>query len=133
MVLIPERVGTWTRWSVAACGMTLGASLMLVADDVVWIVGAGLVAGAFQGPLLLTIFRVVGDAADEGRAGVLLTLTTSGIVLGIAAGSALSGLLAQNLGAAAGFAPVLTATLILLAMGVVGAAATRGKARAASR
>jgi MFS family permease len=133
MVLIPERVATWTRWSVAACGMTLGASLMLVADDVVWIVGAGLVAGAFQGPLLLTIFRVVGDAADEGRAGVLLTLTTSGIVLGIAAGSALSGLLAQNLGAAAGFAPVLTATLILLAMGVVGAAATRGKARAASR
>lgn len=133
MVLVPERVGTWTRWSVAACGMAVGASLMLVADDIVWIVGAGLVAGAFQGPLLLTIFRVVGDAADEGRAGVLLTLTTSGIVLGIAAGSALSGVLAQGFGAAAGFVPVLTATLVLLAMGLVGAATARGRARQTAR
>lgn len=129
MVLVPERIGTWTRWTLAAIGMTIGAGLMLWAPDIVWIVLAGLVAGAFQGPLLLTIFRVVGDAAEQGRAGALLTLTTSGIVLGIAAGSALSGVLAEQFGPVGGLAPVLGATLVLLTMGLIGATTVRRRAR----
>jgi MFS family permease len=117
MVLVPERVGTWARWCVAAVGMSAGATGMLVAGDLPGVVLASLLAGAFQGPLLLTIFRVVGEAAAEGRAGVMLTLTTSGIVLGIAAGSAASGALAEAFGPTGGLAPVLGASLILAAIG----------------
>lgn len=125
MVLVPERIGTWTRWSTAAVGMAMGATLMLLAPGLVWVVIAALLAGAFQGPLLLTIFRVVGDAAPGRRAGILLTLTTSGIVLGIALGSAVSGALAESFGAVGGLAPVLGATLLLLAIGLTGAARSR--------
>jgi hypothetical protein len=119
MVLVPERVGTWARWTLAALGMACGAVWMLSAADIPGIVVASLVAGAFQGPLLLTIFRVVGEAAESGSAGVLLTLTSSGIVLGIAGGAAASGALAEAFGPVGGLAPVLGASLILLAMGAV--------------
>ncbi|MFJ6654440.1 MFS transporter [Microbacterium sp. NPDC091313] len=119
MVLVPERVGTWVRWSVAALGMSAGAAGMLAAVDIPGVVAAALLAGAFQGPLLLTIFRVVGEAAAEGRAGVTLTLTSSGIVLGIAAGSAASGALAEAFGPTGGLAPVLGASLALVAIGAV--------------
>jgi MFS family permease len=121
MVLVPERIGTWVRWGVAATGMAVGAAFMLAATDIPGIVVAGLVAGAFQGPLLLTIFRVVGEAAENGRAGVLLTLTSSGVVLGIAGGAAASGSLAAALGPVGGLAPVLGASLGLLVIGGLGA------------
>jgi hypothetical protein len=62
---------------------------------------------------------VVGEAAESGSAGVLLTLTSSGIVLGIAGGAAASGALAEAFGPVGGLAPVLGASLILLAMGAV--------------
>lgn len=119
MVLVPERVGTWARWTLAALGMACGAVWMLSAADIPSVVVASLVAGAFQGPLLLTIFRVVGEAAESGGAGVLLTLTSSGIVLGIAGGAAASGALAEAFGPVGGLAPVLGASLVLLAMGAV--------------
>lgn len=127
MVLVPERVGTWTRWILAASGMAVGALLLLGAPDIPWVIVAGLVAGAFQGPLLLTIYRAVGDVAEAGRAGVLLTLTASGVVLGIALGAAVAGPLADAHGPAGGFVPVVGATVVLLVTGAVGGFAARAR------
>jgi MFS family permease len=121
MVMLPARIGRWTRWAVAAAGMTLGAALMLFAPSIPWVIGAALVAGAFQGPLLLTIFGVAAALAEEGRAGALMTLTASGVVVGIGIGSAVAGQLAQAHGPAGAFAAVLTACVTLAAIGVVGA------------
>lgn len=127
MVLVPERIGRWTRWSIAAAGMTAGSLLMLSAPSVPWVIGAALIAGAFQGPLLLTIFGVVGSLAEEGRAGVLMTLTASGVVVGIGTGSAIAGPLAQAHGPAGAFACVVTASCVLLAIGGIGAGLTRAR------
>ena len=124
MVMLPARIGRWTRWTVAAAGMTLGAALMLFAPSIPWVIGAAIIAGAFQGPLLLTIFGVAAGLAEEGRAGTLMTLTASGVVVGIGIGSATAGPLAQAHGPAGAFATVLTACVMLGLIGVIGAALT---------
>jgi MFS family permease len=132
MVLVPERIGRWTRWSIAAAGMTAGSLLMLAAPGIPWVVAAALIAGAFQGPLLLTIFGVVGSIAEQGRAGVLMTLTASGVVVGIGTGSAIAGPLAQANGPAGAFSVVVTASLVLLTIGVVSSAVTWARGRRAT-
>jgi MFS family permease len=129
MVMLPARIGRWTRWTVAAGGMTLGAVLLLLAPSVPWVIAAGLLAGAFQGPLLLTIFGVAAELAEDGRAGALMTFTASGVVVGIGIGSAVAGQLAQGFGPAGAFAAVLAASVALTTIGVSGAAAS-GRRRA---
>ena len=123
MVLLPERIGIWTRWSLAGAGMTLGGMLMLFAPNVPLIVAASLVAGAFQGPLLLTVFGVAGSLAERGRAGILMTFTASGVVLGLGVGSALAGALAEVFGAPGAFCAVVGASALLLVVGLAGGAA----------
>ncbi|MBZ4488620.1 MFS transporter [Microbacterium sp. cx-55] len=125
MVLLPGRIGRWTRWTTAAAGMTLGATCMLLAPSVPWVIGAALLAGAFQGPLLLTIFGVAGSLAEDGRAGALMTLTASGVVVGIGIGAAVAGQLAQASGPSGAFGTVLSASLVLCALGLSGAVLSR--------
>ncbi|KAA9129929.1 MFS transporter [Microbacterium caowuchunii] len=122
MVLVPDRVGPWTRWALAAGGMTLGAVLLMSAPTIPWVVVAAFLAGAFQGPLLLTIYGVLGTVAEAGRAGYLMTLAASSVVIGIGAGSAVAGALAQENGPVGGFAVVVTACAVLLVAGLAGAA-----------
>ncbi|MFT4212428.1 MAG: MFS transporter [Microbacterium sp.] len=130
MVLVPERIGPWTRWILAGIGMLCGAVLMTTAGGVLGVVLAGVVAGAFQGPLLLTIFRISGSIAEHGRGGITMTLTASGVVLGLALGAAIAGPLAEIRGSEGGFAVVIAATLVLLLLGVVAAAAGRVRRQA---
>lgn len=126
MVRVPARVGPWLRWCVAALGMTAGSLLMLSATDLVGIVAAALLAGAFQGPVLLTIFSVAGSLAEEGRAGGLMTFVGSGIVLGVAAGTALAGPLSASFGPAGGFWIVTAASVLAVVVGLLAAWASRG-------
>jgi MFS family permease len=133
MVLVPERIGRWTRWSIAGAGMAVGSVLMISAPSIPWVIAAAFVAGAFQGPLLLTIFGVAGSLAEAGRAGVLMTLTASGVVVGIAAGSAIAGPLAQANGPAGAFATVVAAGVVLLMTGIAGAVVSRVRRSRAPR
>jgi MFS family permease len=136
MVLVPERIGPWMRWSVAAGGMVVGAVLMLTATGIPAVLVAGLVAGAFQGPLLLTVFGIAGSLTPEGSGGFMMTFTASGVVLGIATGSAVAGPIAEAAGAVGAFTVVVSATVLLLVLGLAaGATATvrrRGQARVSS-
>lgn len=125
MVKVPERIGPWQRWCLSAAGMALGSLLMLVSTDLVGIIGAALVAGAFQGPVLLTIFSVAGTLAEAGRAGGLMTFVGSGVVLGVAAGTAVAGPLAERFGAPGGFSVTMAASLLALVVGILAASAAR--------
>lgn len=133
MVLLPERIGPWARWTVAAIGMTGGAVLLLFATDVPTVVLAAILAGAFQGPLLLTIFSVAGSLAEAGRAGVLMTLTASGVVVGLGIGSAVTGPLAQEHGPVGGFGAVVAASALLLLLGAAAGAVARARTRHGAR
>ncbi|MFT4307267.1 MAG: MFS transporter, partial [Microbacterium sp.] len=131
MVLVPDRIGPWTRWITAGLGMLGGAVLMTVAGGIPAVVVAGVVAGAFQGPMLLTVFRISGSIAEQGRSGVMMTLTASGVVVGLALGAAIAGPLAQAHGSTGGFAVTIAAALMLLLLGVAAAAAGRVRRRQA--
>lgn len=127
MVRVPERIGLGTRWVVAALGMTAGSLLMLSAGDLTGIIVAALVAGAFQGPVLLTVFSVAGSLVESGRAGGLLTFVGSGVVLGVALGTAIAGPLAERFGAAGGFSVVTGASALAVVVGLLAAAALRAR------
>ena len=119
MVAVPDRIGLATRWVLAGAGMALGAVGMMLAPNVVVLLVWAVLAGAFQGPALLTIFSVAGSIAQPGRAGILMTLTGSGVVLGVAIGTSAGGALAAGGGPAAAFALVATAAGVLALLGAV--------------
>ena len=99
--------------------MALGAVGMMLAPNVVVLLVWAVLAGAFQGPALLTMFSVAGSIAQPGRAGILMTLTGSGVVLGVAIGTSAGGALAAGGGPAAAFALVATAAGVLALLGAV--------------
>lgn len=121
MVAVPERIGPWLRWAVAAAGMIAGTTLMLLAGTVPTVVAAAFIAGTFQGPLLFTLFSVAGELAEDGRASGLLAFVASGVVLGIGVGSAVSGLVAERAGSQGAFAVTVGASLLLLTLAGLGA------------
>ncbi|MGB4777621.1 MFS transporter [Microbacterium sp.] len=125
MVLVPARIGPWIRWLVSGVGMAGGALLMLTAHDTVTMIAASVVAGAFQGPLMLTVFGVSGSVAREGRGGVVMTLTASGVVLGLAVGSVIAALLAESFGSAGAFVVVLAVAVLQAVLGAVMQFATK--------
>ncbi|MDZ8276410.1 MFS transporter [Microbacterium aquimaris] len=118
MVTVPDRIGFATRWVLAGVGMALGAVGMMLAPNVGILLVWAVLAGAFQGPALLTIFSVAGSIAKPGRAGILMTLTGSGVVMGVAVGTSLGGALAAEGGSTAAFGLVVTAAGVLAALGV---------------
>ena len=119
MVAVPDRIGLATRWVLAGAGMAIGAVGMMLAPNVVVLLVWAVLAGAFQGPALLTMFSVAGSIAQPGRAGILMTLTGSGVVLGVAIGTSAGGALAAGGGPAAAFALVATAAGVLALLGAV--------------
>ncbi|GAA1948601.1 MFS transporter [Microbacterium aquimaris] len=118
MVAVPDRIGFATRWVLAGIGMALGAVGLMLAPNVGVLLVWAVLAGAFQGPALLTIYSVAGSIAQPGRAGILMTLTGSGVVLGVAVGTSLGGALAANGGSTAAFSLVVTAAAVLATLGV---------------
>ncbi|MBD3753498.1 MAG: hypothetical protein IE935_14050 [Micrococcales bacterium] len=84
-------------------------------------------AGALQGPALLTLYSVAGSIAERTRAGVLMTLTGSGVVLGVGIGTAVGGAGAAIGGAAAAFSLVVAASVLLALLG--GVAGVLGRER----
>jgi len=126
VVALPVSLGPWRRWAGAAVVLVVGASLMLwAAPGIPLLVVTTVLAGFAVGPLLVTITDVAGRLAPEGGAGLALTLLTSGVVLGVALGSASAGVLAERAGASAGFGVGVVAALVLLLLVLVAAATRR--------
>ncbi|MBA8815615.1 MFS family permease [Microbacterium halimionae] len=131
MVWLPARIGLWTRWWIAGVGMSVGATLLLLAPGLGFVLAAAVFAGLFQGPLLLTIFTVTGSVVVNGRAGIAMTLAASGVVIGIAAGAAIAGVWAEQSGSHGAFALVLAASVALAVIGLAMAVAARVRTRLA--
>jgi hypothetical protein len=136
MVLVPDRIGPWTRWTLAAAGLVLGAVLMLTAPGIPTVLVAGLVAGAFQGPMLLTIFGIAGSLTEQGSGGFMMTFTASGVVMGIGVGAAIAGPIAEVAGSGGAFGVVTVASSLLLVLGMTAGLTAvvrrRGQARVSS-
>jgi MFS family permease len=103
-------------WSIAAMTALLTLPLLAVAltGSLLVLAGALLVAGMATAPTMVTGMTLVQERTPEGRINEGMTLAVTGLLGGIAGGSALGGLLAEHASAAAGFGVPVTAAAVAL-------------------
>jgi MFS family permease len=110
-------------WCVAA--MTALLTLPLLAatltGSLLVLAGALLVAGMATAPTMVTGMTLVQERTPAGRLNEGMTLAVTGLLGGIAAGSALGGWLAEHASAAAGFGIPVTAAAVALMITLVSA------------
>lgn len=109
IVRLPERVALRTRWLAAALVVLLAAASMPLAGAVPGMAFVLLVAGAAAGPLLVTMFSIGAEAAPPRRVATTMTLLSSGITVGQALASAITGAFAEHGGFAAAAMCVIVA------------------------
>ncbi|MBB5122682.1 transporter [Streptomyces eurocidicus] len=103
------------RHLAAMAAMALLPLLAGALGSLLALAGALLVAGAATAPTMVTGMRLVQGLTPAGRLNEGMTLAVTGLLGGIAAGSAAGGWCAEHLGAAAGYGvPALAAALARL-------------------
>ncbi|MFF3844820.1 MFS transporter [Streptomyces sp. NPDC002328] len=127
-------------WNVAAMTVLLTLPLLAsaAAGSLPLLAGALLVAGTATAPTMVTTMALIQERTPEGRLNEGMTLAVTGLLGGIACGSAIGGRVAEHVSPAAGFAvPVAaSATALLLSLAAAGttdrtaAGTTAGKAAA---
>ena len=121
----PARFSLRARWLVFAGVLVAGTAALPFVHDVVGIAIALFVVGIGVGPTLVTQYSLGAARSPLGRSATVMTILGSGVVVGQSASSAVVGALAQSSGtAAAMIAPVVAASVVLLA-GVANAVLTR--------
>jgi MFS family permease len=103
-------------WSIAAMTalMTLPLLAAQLTGSLLVLAGALLLAGMATAPTMITGMSLVQERTPEGRLNEGMTLAVTGLLAGIAAGSALGGWTAEHLSTTAGYGiPVGAAALSL--------------------
>ncbi|MDQ1045980.1 MFS transporter [Streptomyces sp. V4I2] len=103
-------------WCIAAMTALLTLPLLAVTltGSLLVLAGALLVAGMATAPTMVTGMTLVQERTPEGRVNEGMTLAVTGLLGGIAAGSALGGWLAEHASATAGFGVPVTAAAVAL-------------------
>ncbi|MHC3473913.1 MFS transporter [Streptomyces sp. 7R007] len=99
-------------WCLAA--MTALLTLPLLAPSLPLLAGALLVAGMATAPTMVTTMTLVQRRTPEGRLNEGMTLAVTGLLGGIACGSATAGWMVDHLSTAAGFGVPATAAALAL-------------------
>lgn len=120
VVLLPERFGLSARWIVFAGIMAAGAALSAVqATNIPVLVVALVFMGCGVGPALVTLYSIASDVAPFGRTTTVMASMSTGIVVGQAGASAITGAVIEATGYGSGFALTTGATLALVLIGLV--------------
>lgn len=103
-------------WCVAAMTLLMVLPLLAAAltGSLVVLAGALLVAGMATAPTMITTMALVQRRTPEGRLNEGMTLAVTGLLGGIAGGSAAGGWLAEHVSATAGYAAPVTAAAVAL-------------------
>lgn len=107
-----------SRWLACAIFMVPAALLLQLPGNIPWMVAALLLVGIPVGPILVTIFTLGGEIAPPERLSTVMTLLSSGIVVGTSIGNGLAGLLADSHGFAGAFGVSAGAAMLLLLSGI---------------
>lgn len=117
---LPERFELRTRW-VSAAALPFIASLIYP-----WIGSIGvmvpllLLAGIGIGPSLVTLFSIGSRVAPAGKSTTVMTMLSTGVVIGQAVASTATGWVVQTAGVRAGFFTVIAAAGLLMALAALG-------------
>nr|WP_244954079.1 MFS transporter [Spelaeicoccus albus] len=122
---LPERFELRQRW-IAAAALPFVASLIYP-----WIGSIGamipalVLAGVGIGPSLVTLFSIGSKVAPVGKSTTVMTMLSTGVVIGQAIASTVTGTIVQTYDARAGFFTVIVATGLLAALAGLGLAVYR--------
>lgn len=106
------------RWLASAIFMVPAALLLQLPGNIPWMVAALLLVGIPVGPILVTIFTLGGEIAPPERLSTVMTLLSSGVVVGTSIGNGLAGLLADSYGFAGAYGVSAGAATLLLLSGI---------------
>ena len=106
-----------SRWLACAIFMVPAALLLQIPSGIGWMIAALLLVGIPVGPILVTIFTLGGEVAPAERLSTVMTLLSSGIVVGTAIGNGLAGAFADSYGYSGAFGVAAAAAVLLLLSG----------------
>ncbi|MFD5225242.1 MFS transporter [Microbacterium sp. NPDC058342] len=118
---LPARFTLHARWLTFGVVLLGGSVLVATASSVGAMTVALAILGIGVGPTLVTLYSLGAARSPLGRSATVMTMLGSGVVVGQAAASAITGELAER----AGTAPALLMPLIASAIVVVAAIANR--------
>ncbi len=114
VALLPGAFTLRWRWTIFASILVIGAALIAIAHDVPSMILGLAVAGIGVGPLIVTIYTFATMRTPFGRSATVMTMVSSGVVVGQSLSSAVVGTLIEDHGAAAAMiTPPIAAALVL--------------------
>lgn len=118
MMAMPASISLSLRW-LTGSAMAIAAVALLTATDEILIVALALfIAGCGVGASLVALFSLGAIAAPPDRTNTVLVTLQSSLVVGQAVLTAISGLIAESMGATAVFAVGVALAIVLLGLGV---------------
>lgn len=106
-----------SRWLACAIFMVPAALLLQIPTEIGWMVAALLLVGLPVGPILVTVFTLGGEIAPPARLSTVMTLLSSGIVVGTAIGNGMAGFYADSHGYAGAYGVAAAAAMLLFLSG----------------
>lgn len=125
VALFPARFSLSARWLTFAAVLVAGALALPLVDSVTGMALCLLVIGVGIGPTLVTQYSLAAAFSPRGRSATVMTMLGSGVVVGQSAASAVTGIVADTLGASVALLAPAVAAAVVLGAGVVNAAAAR--------
>lgn len=115
----PQRFTLRVRWLVFAGVLVAGTLLLQTVQDVPGMLVSLSLMGLGIGPLLVTLYSFGAARTPEGRSATVMTLLGSGIIVGQSSATALTGIVAENLGTEVALGIPLMAAACALLTGVI--------------
>ena len=125
VALFPARFSLRARWLTFASVLVAGALALPFVDSVLGMALCLLVIGVGIGPTLVTQYSLAAAFSPRGRSATVMTMLGSGVVVGQSAASAVTGVIADSVGASVALLAPAVAAAVVLGAGVVNAVAAR--------
>ena len=125
VALFPARFSLSARWLTFAAVLVAGALALPLVDSVTGMALCLLVIGVGIGPTLVTQYSLAAAFSPRGRSATVMTMLGSGVVVGQSAASAVTGVVADTLGASVALLAPAVAAAVVLGAGAVNAVAAR--------
>ncbi|MEJ6554509.1 MFS transporter [Microbacterium esteraromaticum] len=116
---LPPRFTLHARWIVFAAVLVAGSALFATATSVSTMIAALALVGVGVGPTIVTQYSLGAARSPLGRSATVMTMLGSGVVVGQAVASAVTGAVAEGPGTSAALLLPLAAASIVLVAGIV--------------
>ncbi|MFT4147398.1 MAG: MFS transporter [Micrococcaceae bacterium] len=119
IVFLPRSFSFANRWLSFTTIMFLASLPLALCNSIVPLVILLFIMGAGLGPTMVTLFSIGSQEAGNHQVSTVMTLFSSGIIIGQAIGAALVGLLAQKTSYNTAFLSVTATTTVLLVLAII--------------